>query len=64
MYNRKAEQLTMSKTRFGSRSKCPINDCKILICYNKYRIKKAKSIALKQLHPKTLIIPTVAADPF
>lgn len=22
------EKLTMSKTRFGSRSKCPINDCK------------------------------------
>lgn len=24
----KREQLTISKTRFGSRSKCPINDCR------------------------------------
>jgi hypothetical protein len=62
-------QLTISKTRFGSKSKWPINDCrsKLNQNYDHYYYKTKtenheKDIILQTI--KTLIMPIVDADPF
>lgn len=63
------EQLTMSKTRFGSRSKWPINDCRS--CINEKMLKCNKNMGQSwivsnnmQAQVKTLMMPIVAADVF
>lgn len=53
----------MSNTRFGSRSKCPINDCRDHS--NQEEINNEEMMQKKnKAQIKTLIIPIIAADTF